>query len=204
MSSFFCSPEVVDHEQVGGRSATKMKTKLDVTARDFLNHLRLPMSHPLCGDSNTDFKYGGDGDGGHNASEWEILLSQIGAGIIYELPNFNAAAAKITASANMYATATHVKLIPPPSSIGSTSLLELHDRSIFEALLTASNMSAPSLAMTELWLRLFAIFLGPLCLMYWVHHDVIAAATAANPEWRYPTLVRPHQRAHTGYQRSCG
>ena len=179
MSSFFCSPEVVDHEQVGGRSATKMKTKLDVTARDFLNHLRLPMSHPLCGDSNTDFKYGGDGDGGHNASEWEILLSQIGAGIIYELPNINAAAAKITASANMYATATHVKLIPPPSSIGSTSLLELHDRSIFEALLTASNMSAPSLAMTELWLRLFAIFLGPLCLMYWVHHDVIAAATAA-------------------------
>ena len=156
-----------------------MKTKLDVTARDFLNHFRLPMSHPLCGDSNTDFKYGGGGDGGHNASEWESLLSQIGAGIIFELPNINAAAAKITASANMYATATHVKLIPPPSTIGSTSLLELHDRSISEALLTATNMSAPSLAMTELWLRLFAIFLGPLCLVYWVHREVIAAATAA-------------------------
>jgi hypothetical protein len=165
MSSFFCSPEV--------------KTKLDDTARDFLNHLRLPMSHPLCGDRNTDFNHVVDGDVGHNESECEILLSQIGAGIIFELPNINTAAAKITASANMYATATQVKLIPPPSTIGSTSLLELHDRSISEALLTATNMSAPSLAMTELWLRLFAIFLGPLCLMYWVHREVIAAATAA-------------------------
>ena len=111
MSSFCCSSEVVDHEQVGGRSATKMKTKLDVTARDFLNHLRLPMSHPLCVDSNTDFDYGVGGDGGHNESEWETLLSQIAAGIIFELPNITAAAAKITAGANMYATATQVKLI---------------------------------------------------------------------------------------------
>lgn len=169
MSAFFCSPEVVDDEQVGGRSATKMKTKLDVTARDFLNHLGLPMSHPFCGDSLLT-----------NKSERENLLSRIAEGTIFELPNMNAAPlATNTPTTNMYATTTQAQLIPPPPMIGSSSLLELHDHSISEALLTASNMSAPSLAMTELWLRLFAIFLGPLCLMYWVHREVIAAATSA-------------------------
>ncbi|KAL3811428.1 hypothetical protein ACHAXA_006652 [Cyclostephanos tholiformis] len=141
-----------------------IKTKLDVSARDLLNHLRLPISHPLCGED--------DGVGVYDESERENILSQIAAGTIFELPNINAAAtATNTVTAN--AADTRVQLSQP--SIGATSLLELHDHSISDALLTATNLSAPSLAMTELWLRLFAIFLGPLCLMYWVRHEFIAA-----------------------------
>jgi hypothetical protein len=38
--------------------------------------------------------------------------------------------------------------------------------------LTATTMSAPTMAMAELWLRFFAVFLSPLCLAWMVQWDI--------------------------------
>jgi hypothetical protein len=48
--------------------------------------------------------------------------------------------------------------------------MELHNDSMVEWIKTVVTMTAPSLAMLELWLRLFAVVVGPVCigsLIYW-------------------------------------
>mmetsp|Transcript_12915 Transcript_12915/g.31476 ORF Transcript_12915/g.31476 Transcript_12915/m.31476 type:complete len:748 (+) Transcript_12915:205-2448(+) len=153
--------------------------KLDATARSFLEHLGLPTSHPLCDDDGglgeTSEIVGAAGDSDHERVE--ELLSNIGAGVVFELPN---AAANFFTDADANGRVASQQLfhrqqqqMPTPPSVGSISLLELHDHSAGELLLTAATMSAPTLAMSELWLRFFAAFLSPLCLCWMIHREVV-------------------------------
>ena len=70
-------------------------------------------------------------------------LSYVGEGV-FELPR-----------------STFVTHAPP--KIGPISSLELHDDSYIEWIRTAWTMTTPTLAMMELWLRFFALIVGPVC-----------------------------------------
>ena len=137
-------------------------TPLDASAQSFLDHLNLPTLHPLCSTHRTHR---------NNENEQKQFsidddnLSTIGRGV-FELP-------KITLN-RTDATQIASKL-PSPPHIGSTSLLELHDNSYYEILKTSTTMAAPTIAMMELWLRFFAVFMCPLCICWMVQREVKVA-----------------------------
>ena len=121
-------------------SPIKNHLPLSPSAQSFLAHLNLPRhpSHP----------------------EYEIEeLSYVGAGV-FELPHH-----KINNTSHESTTAHRNASSGPPPPIGPISLLELHDHSYLELGRTALTMTAPTLAMMELWLRLFALLVGPVCVV---------------------------------------
>ncbi|KAL7466666.1 hypothetical protein ACHAXS_006969 [Conticribra weissflogii] len=134
---------------------------LDLSAQEFLNHLGLPLQHPLCASKETSL---------HVHDE----LSSIGNGV-FEIPSVhplsNVTMERLSFKDFHRAPALTQERIRPPE-IGSISLMELHDGSRYELFLTATTMAAPTLAMAELWLRLFAFFLAPLCLAWLIHREV--------------------------------
>ncbi len=189
------------------------KRTLGTSAQEFLDHLRLPMTHPLCsGDTHYDV-VSGDGNasaGGGEADNGELidLLSRIRTGSVFELPSkqingfdfdsgtldtdvdtninrngrgHNAITSKQLNSQSLQES-HQILLQKQPASpiIGPISLLELHDHSIPEVLMTAMTMSAPTLALMELWLRFFAVFLCPLCLCYMVQWEIKLASTLSS------------------------
>jgi hypothetical protein len=132
------------------------------SAQAFLDHLGLPLVHPLCDND--------DGNSDINVVHEE--LSYVGHGV-FEVPG------AVLNTANINTTLQHTtqqqsppQLNIPPPIIGPISSLDLHDGSIYQLLLTATTMTAPTLAMGELWVRLFAFFLGPLCLAWVIHHEI--------------------------------
>lgn len=153
--STFCPPETAPSKAI-----------LDVTAEAFLDHLGLPLVHPLCADR-------GNQETADARVQDEIEeLSFIGGGA-FELPTVKIQNTPVKADANLTWLSSHlVNQQPAPPSIGSISLMELHDHSIYELLKTATTMSAPTIAMSELWLRFFAIFLCPLCLAWILHREI--------------------------------
>ena len=110
------------------------------SAQSFLNHLSLPNDH--------------------NEPISHTELSHVGEGV-FELPPrnlFHHAKATTTSTTQ-----------PTPPLIGPMSLMELHNNSYIELYKTLWTMTAPTLAMMELWLRLFALLVGPIgviCLLY--------------------------------------
>lgn len=187
----FCPESKVDDDGDFHSSTTQ----LGASAQEFLDHLRLPTVHPLCsGDANNidddDVSaFGGEGnanaaavgEGEADSHEMMDLLSRIGTGSIFELPAnriddmyFNI---DTTSQLHRQLLKQQQQQQPAPPIIGPISLLELHDHSISEVLVTATTMSAPTLAMMELWLRFFAVFLCPLCLCYMIQWEIKLAIT---------------------------
>jgi len=134
-------------------------TKLDTSAKLFLDHLGLPTVHPLCSDDTTQAAV----DTTINEKLNNIdNLTIIGQGV-FELPSINLNTQSAIQIANN---------LPQPPVIDSISLLELHDNSLYQLLLTASTMSAPTIAMMELWLRFFAVFICPVCICWLLHREI--------------------------------
>ncbi|KAL9181809.1 hypothetical protein ACHAXT_012152 [Thalassiosira profunda] len=157
MASSFCQPD----------AAPAADVDLDASAQAFLDHLRLPRVHPLC-------REGHDNSAAAAPTNEADELAYIGGGV-FELPH-------VTFPANGTAStlgAMHLQQQQPPlPEVASMSLLQLHDHSAWELMLTAATMSAPTLAMMELWLRFFAVFLAPLCLA-WMLHRLIATSKSS-------------------------
>ena len=133
-------------------------TKLDTSAKLFLDHLGL-LVHPLCSDDTTQELV----DTTINEKLNNIdNLTIIGQGV-FELPSMNL---------NTQSSIQIANKLPQPPIIDSISLLELHDNSYYQLLLTASTMSAPTIAMMELWLRFFAVFICPVCICWLLHREI--------------------------------
>ena len=154
-------------------------TTLHVSAQEFLTHLGLPTVHPLCGSGSNDTV---DDDNkkevmnDDNATtlkkktELDYILARINDGSIFELPNLaDGTASSIINDMPPHATTTSSS---PPPKVGPVPLLELHDNSIYELLLTLTAMTSSSIAMMELWLRFVALFICPLCTCYLIHCEV--------------------------------
>ncbi|KAL3805642.1 hypothetical protein HJC23_005886 [Cyclotella cryptica] len=126
--------------------SVKNHRPLASSAQSFLTHLNLP-HHPT-----------------HSGIDIEEL-SFVGPGV-FELPRGN--------SKNSHSSTPHsnASFHEPPPPIGPISLLELHDDSYVELARTACTMTAPTLAMMELWLRLFALLVGPLCVVCLVTREI--------------------------------
>jgi hypothetical protein len=202
--ALFCPKSEVDSNDDSLPRTSTRATNLDAVAQEFLDHLHLPRIHPLCANSPADVhdsSGGGGNDWEEHNDEFQILLSRIGTGSIFELPddrmseiNFHSAMLRKSVIDERTAAETETyddkgmeKIVPTlltshalqefhqeqrsPPPIGPISLLELHDNSIPALILTATTMSAPTLAMMELWLRFFAVFFCPLCLCYMIGND---------------------------------
>ena len=206
MDSIYCDPkadgddgESSKQQQQRQQETTKLDTdapsaqvllssllQLDASAQALLDHLDLPLIHPLCSPSNKA-KEGADlnNDGelsSSSSSSPSVSFDGDGSDLnfehVFELPKN---ATLKTTSSNNNNNNNNKKdvnhndvlnaLVPPPA-IGSISLLELHDNSMSQLLFTATTMSAPTIAMAELWLRFFAVFLSPLCLAYLLHKNM--------------------------------
>lgn len=139
--------------------------KLDATAQAFLDHLGLPLVHPLCDNDGSEDTVDAAAGAPHDEAE---ELSFIGRGA-FELPTFTIHNSPVKNDGNGTWLTNQQ---PPPPIIGSISLLELHDHSIGQLLVTATTMTAPTIAMFELWLRFFAVFLCPLCLAWMLHREI--------------------------------
>jgi len=134
-------------------------TQLDTSAKLFLDHLGIPTVHPLCSDDTTQEAV----DTSINKKLSNIdNLTIIGQGV-FELPSINL---------NTQSAIQIANTLPQPPVIDSISLLELHDNSYYQLLLTASTMSAPTIAMMELWLRFFAVFICPVCICWLLHREI--------------------------------
>ena len=160
-SSSFCPPP-----------SEQIQRKLDASAQSFLDHLGLPALHPLCRESSDDVAATATSDDlGVGRNNDEANWNNVGAGV-FELPN-----ATLLHTSNNNKDAIK-NALPEPPSVGSISLLELHDHSYGELLITATTMSAPTLAMGELWLRFFAVFLCPLCLCYMIQREITSRVSS--------------------------
>ena len=201
-SSTFCTPttgkeEEEDGEHVVARrkrkktTTKKTTTPLDASARDFLRHLGLPSIHPLCDDDATG---GGAAGGGHVAASAAAhhrdhhdgiidrrrhLASRIVGGSIFELPRFVVDDDIASAAAAIVAASSSSVQSPPPPGVGPVPLLELHDHSAIEMMLTLVSMTSATFAMVELWLRFLAMFLCPLCLCFSIHREMMTMITIA-------------------------
>ena len=165
MSSFCPGPD-------DGESPPFKNTPLDESAQSFLDHLNLPKFHPLCSTTHrNEQKQRVEKDTTTVIDDIDHIiidddLSTIGQGV-FELP-------KVTLN-KTHATQIASQL-PPPPHIGSISLLELHDNSYYELLKTSTTMAAPTIAMMELWLRFFAVFMCPLCVCWMIQREMKVAA----------------------------
>jgi hypothetical protein len=158
-------------------------TALDVSAQEFLNHLGLPTVHPLCRDSSNDTVVDDDetiATTMKKKTELDYILARINDGSIFELPNL-LVDGTASSSATMN-TPSHTTIPPPPPpKVGPVPLLELHNNSIYELLLTLTAMTSSSIAMMELWARFVAIFICPVCICYLIHCEIaniISSSTA--------------------------
>ncbi len=62
------------------------------------------------------------------------------------------------------------------------SQMELHDHSLYELFLTLTKIGAPLIAMGELWLRLFAFYICPVCLIWMVYHRDVTTRMPNNKD----------------------
>ena len=150
-------------------------TALDVSAQEFVNHLGLPTVHPLCCDSSKDIVDYDDeiitATTMKKKTELDYILARINDGSIFELPNL-LVDGTASSSATMN-TPSHTTIPPPPPpKVGPVPLLELHNNSIYELLLTLTAMTSSSIAMIELWARFVAIFICPVCTCYLIHCEI--------------------------------
>jgi len=149
-------------------------TALGPAAAEFLAHLGLPRRNPLCPPRGTSGGSDGESD---DASLRALESFSRGA---FEIPS----ASNYTHPAATFESIRHAltseRAAATPPEIGPISLLELHDGSVGGLLVTASTMSAPTLAMAELWLRFFAVFLCPACLAYMLHGEMSSSSRMKN------------------------
>jgi predicted alpha/beta-fold hydrolase len=132
--------------------------QVDSSVQAFLDHLGLPLVHPL--------NYTTDEDSQVFTSHDE--LSFVGEGV-FELPPI-AAASFASGNNNKYHLRSNNNELLPTPFIGPMSQMELHDHSLYELFLTLTKIGAPLIAMGELWLRLFAFYMCPVCLVWLVYH----------------------------------
>ncbi|KAL7542377.1 hypothetical protein ACHAWF_007167, partial [Thalassiosira exigua] len=166
-------------------AAVEPEKTVDAIAQAFLDHLGLPLVHPLCGDvseGTVAAAVDDDAPAAAPAADAEDV-SLVGRGV-FELPN-----ATLNFHADDPASQLALNRQPLPPPIGSISLLELHDNSVYELLVTATTMSAPTMAMAELWLRFFAVFLAPLCLAWLLHREINATGKNVNANVDGKTIV---------------
>lgn len=147
---------------------------LDASAQAFLDRLGLPTLPPLRGTEGVEELLNDDVLG---AISQNITRDVTTGPTSFELPD-----------AAYNTTLMAARQLPPPH-VGSISLLELHDHSIGEFLLTTAAMALPVLAMVELWMRLFAFFLCPVCLCWILRREI--AVTKKNA--RKPTQQHVQQ-----------
>lgn len=147
-------------------TATKDEVVLQVdsTVQAFLDQLGLPLVHPS---KNNNYTASAATEDGKDFFVMPPHLRDVGEGV-FELPSVTTDAA---AAASMIADVPHRQNLPTPY-IGPMSPLELHDNSHYELLLTLTKIGAPLIAMGELWLRLFAFYICPLCLCWMIYRDV--------------------------------
>lgn len=190
-------------------SMESQTSKLGASAQEFLDHLRLPMTHPRCNGYAQHGNANGSDDFEAHRDDLIDLMSRIGMGSIFELPtklingvefssnttsttaivDTNAAPGTILEPSQLLTTQflhesyQHLLLQQASSpTIGPMlSLLELHDHSISQLLFTAATMLAPTIAMMELCLRFFAVFLCPLCLCCMIQWEIQLAISKSNP-----------------------
>ena len=136
--------------------------QVDSSVQAFLDHLGLPLVHPL---NNTSNKLNHDEV---FALYEELSLSSVGEGV-FELPPI-AAASSTNVGKKYHLLSNSNELIPTPY-VGPISQMELHDHSLFELFLTLTKVGAPMMAMGELWLRLFAFYICPFCLLWLAYRD---------------------------------
>ena len=148
-------------------------TALGPTAAEFLQHLGLPRRNPLCSPAGQGGG-GGPDDGPDDDDRTRRALESFSRGAFEIPPASNYTHPAATALSVRHALGSERASATPPE-IGPVSLLELHDGSLGGLLVTASTMSAPTLAMAELWLRFFAVFLCPACLAFMLHGEMGAA-----------------------------
>lgn len=119
-------------------------TPIHTSAQSFLTHLSLPHNHnePI---SHAELSYVGEG--------------------VFELPPRNVFHTKT-------ATTTTSNTQPTPPIVGPMSLMEMHNDSYIELYKTLWTMTAPTLAMMELWLRLFALLVGPIGVLHLLRSDI--------------------------------
>jgi hypothetical protein len=134
--------------------------QVDSTVQAFLDQLGLPLVHPS--KNNNNYTASAATDDGEDFFVVPTHLRDVGEGV-FELPSTAAAASTIADG--------HQQHLPTPY-IGPMSPLELHDNSHYELLLTLTKIGAPLIAMGELWLRLFAFYICPLCLCFMIYRDV--------------------------------
>ena len=67
--------------------------------------------------------------------------------------------------------------------------MELHDHSYSELFKTMWTMSAPTLAMMELWLRLFALAVGPGCILLLIYWEMKRTKTTSGSNARMITAI---------------
>lgn len=139
--------------------------QVDSTVQAFLDQLGLPLVHPS--KNNNNYTASAVTEDGEDFFVVPPHLRDVGEGV-FELPSTTAAAA--AAAASIIADG-HQQNLPTPH-IGPMSPLELHDNSHYELLLTLTKIGAPLIAMGELWLRLFAFYICPLCLCFMIYRDV--------------------------------
>jgi predicted alpha/beta-fold hydrolase len=111
----------------------------------------------------------------HNDPHYHPELSTVGEGV-FELPSYHSS---MTAHVESYiANNRYVHTEDPtPPQVGPVSFLELHDDSYIEVMRTMVTMSAPTLAMMELWLRLFALIVGPLCILLLIYWEIMTPSS---------------------------
>lgn len=141
-------------------NADDVVIQVDNSVQAFLEHLGLPLVHPLNYTSDDDEVF---------TSNNEEHLSFVGDGV-FELPPI-AAALSANAGKKYHLRTGSNELLPTPL-IGPMSSMELHDHSLYELALTLTKVGAPLMAMGELWLRLFAFYICPLCLIWMAYRDV--------------------------------
>eukprot|EP00984_Skeletonema_dohrnii_P019263 scaffold9179_cov124-Skeletonema_dohrnii-CCMP3373.AAC.1 len=133
--------------------------QVDASVQAFLEHLGLPLVHPL--------NYTTDDDDQVFTSN-EEHLSSVGEGV-FELPPI-AAASSANVVKKYHLLTDNNELLPTPF-VGPMTPMELHDNSLYELALTLTKVGAPLIAMGELWLRLFAFYICPLCLLWMIYRD---------------------------------
>lgn len=123
--------------------------EVDSSVQAFLYNLGLPLVHPL------NYTTEDHDDQVSFVPPRHEELSFVGEGV-FELPRPPAVAAEYH----------HLPFIGPMSP------MELHDHSVYELCLTLTKIGAPLIAMGELWLRLFAFYICPVCLVWLGYRDV--------------------------------
>jgi len=171
-SSSSAGYDVNDSNAINNAATIQIRSNLHPTAVEFLDSLNLPAVHPLCLDLLEFDRSGGDGGGDRNDEyEYEYHHVRLGGGGIPPLPG--GAGAGIGAGTPVDGNSADTGTPIGSSVVANAAAAKVAITTIAAAkeaasdLITFYSQVAPALlAITELWIRLFALLVAPLALLY--------------------------------------